>query len=163
MLSAISSGRRTDCVSGSSSEQEYAPTAAPTVPEHRRQAGRQAGRPAGRQALPAAAAAAAGASSPELTLLPGHRRTCRPRCGLAVTEAVGAEPPGGQQRERLLLCSAVTSFLPPPPAGMEQLERDPRSEDEEAEYEEEEVDPRIQVGFSVMRLSGLTVLTVLSG
>lgn len=29
---------------------------------------------------------------------------------------------------------------------MEQLERDPRSEDEEADYDEEEVDPRIQVG-----------------
>lgn len=154
MFSAISSGRRTDCVSGSSSEQEDAPTAAPTAPEHRRQAGRQA--------VPAAAATA-GASSPELTLLSGHRRTCRPRCGLAVTEAVGAEPPGGQQRERLPLCSAVTSFLPRPPAGMEQLERDPRSEDEEAEYEEEEVDPRIQVGCTVMRLTGLTVLAGLAG
>lgn len=80
-----------------------------------------------------------------------------------MTEAVGAEPPGGQQRERLPLCSAVTSFLPPPPAGMEQLEGDPRSEDEEAEYEEEEVDPRIQVGCSVMRLTGLTVLAGLAG
>lgn len=49
-------------------------------------------------------------------------------------------PPGGQQRHRPPLCSVLT------PSGMEHLERDPRSEDEEEDYQEEEVDPRIQVG-----------------
>lgn len=61
-----------------------------------------------------------------------------------MTKAVRAEPPGVPQRQQLPLCSAVTPFLPPPTTGMEQLERDPRSEDDEADYEEEEVDPRIQ-------------------
>lgn len=125
--------RQTDVVSGSISDKEDGLTAAATAPDH--------GHPAGRLA--------AKLSPLLLEPRPGAHTappTCTPRCGLAVTKAVRAEPPGRTQRQRLPLCSAVTPFLPPPTTSMEQLERDPRSEDDEADYEEEEVDPRIQVG-----------------
>lgn len=141
MLLQIGVDRQTDRqtvgVSGSSSEKEDGPTAAATAPDHRHPAGRQAATLSSLLLEPPPRSSHCS---------PDHRRTCTPRCGPAVTEAVRAEPSGGAQRQPLPLCSAATSLLPPPTTGMEQLERDPRSEDEEADYDEEEVDPRIQVG-----------------